>query len=109
MGRETLKDAKRLNQITKFLFDNRRTLTQDDFVNTLRTLSQEVFTYAYDQGWGARNEIYRICANQRRLRMDNDYSEFYDKHTTAVGNVDGTKPILVNQLELFEDLWRDWK
>lgn len=108
MGRETLNDAKRLNQISKFLFDNRKNLTADDFMETLRTFSKEVYSFAYEQGWAGRNEVYRKCATQRRIRMRSDYDEFYNKHVDAVGNVDGTKPILINQLELMEELFYDW-
>jgi len=108
MGRETLNDAKRLNQIRKHLFDNRKNLTEEDFDNLLRTLAKEVYTYAYVSGWEARNDIYRVCATQRRLRMRSDYDELYNKHIDAVGNVDGTKPIILNQFELIEEVFRDW-
>ena len=108
MGRETLKDAKRLNQIIKYLFDNRKSLTEDDFSVTLRKLANEIYSFGYEQGWEGRNELYRQCATQRRIRMRTDYDEFYNKHIDAVGNVDGTKPILINQFELLEELFRDW-
>lgn len=108
MGRETLNNAKRLNQIRKHLFDNRKSHTEEDFEDILRGFAQEIYDYAYSQGWNKRNELYRTCATLRRIRMREDYDDLYNKHIDAVGNVDGTKPIMLKQFEIIEETFRDW-
>ena len=108
MGRETLSNAKRLKQIKKYLFDNRKSLTEDDFSDQIDQLGKEIYEIGFGSGWTRRNEIYRITATQRRIRMRSDYDDFYNEQIAATGNIHGTKQLTTKQLELIEKVWRDW-
>jgi hypothetical protein len=109
MERQSLNDAKKLKQVKKHLFDNRKTLTEDQFSDLIQSLAQEVYAYAYNEGWKARNQITRSCSTARRIRMRQDYSNFHAEQVAAIRDIDGTKPLNLNQLEIIWDkLIRDW-
>lgn len=108
MERETLKDAKRLSQYKKHLFDNRKSLTEESFKDLVEGIAKEVFTFSYGVGWRKRNDLDRITSTQRRIRMRGDFNDIYKEHSEAVGNIHGTKPFTTKQLELIENMIRDW-
>jgi hypothetical protein len=108
MGRETYNNAKRLKQIKKHLFDNRKTLTEEGFADVVDSLAQELFSLGYTKGWEGRNHIYRITSTQRRIRMRKDFDVFYNEQVAAQGNINGTKPLIVKQIEKVENIFRDW-
>lgn len=108
MERETLKDAKRLSQFKKHLFDNRKSLTEESFKALVESIAKETYTYGYMNGWRRRNEIYRITSTQRRIRMRTDFNDMYTEHSEAIGNIHGTKPFTSKQLELIENMIKDW-
>jgi hypothetical protein len=108
MERTTYGNAKRLKQVKKHLFDNRKNLTEEGFADVLDDLAQELFSLGYIKGWDRRNELYRITSTQRRMRMRSDFNEFYNEQVAAQGNTSGTKPLMIKQIENVENIFRDW-
>jgi hypothetical protein len=108
MKRNNIKEATRLRQVKKHLFENRNNLTEERFAELIDTFAGEVYSFAYTSGWNARNIISRAVSTCRRIRMRSDWDEVYSKHTEAIGNVDGTKPFNTHQLELIENIIKDW-
>lgn len=108
MERHNVNEAKRSKQITKYLFDNRKNLTEEQYSNLIEVLKKEIYTFAYASGWHDRNLIQRTASTQRRIRMKSDFDEFYTTHMRAIGNINKTKPLVISQLELVENMIRDW-
>lgn len=108
MGREILNNAKRLKQVKKYLFDNRKTLTEDGFSDVVDSIAKELVSWGYEKGWGARNHVSRITSTLKRIRMRKDFSDLYSLHMEAKGNVEGTKPFTINQLQVIDNLIKDW-
>ena len=108
MERHNVNEAKRSKQITKHLFDNRKSLTEEQHANLIEELKKEVYSFAYASGWHDRNMIQRTASTQRRIRMKADFDEFYMKHMRAIGNVDGTKPLVLGQIQAVQEMIWDW-
>lgn len=108
MERHNVNEAKRSKQITKHLFDNRKNLTEEQYSSLIEELKKEIYAFAYASGWYDRNMIQRTASTQRRIRMKADFDEFYTKHMQSIGYIDNTKPLVLNQLELVENMIRDW-
>lgn len=108
MERHNVNEAKRSKQITKHLFDNRKNLTEEQYVSFIEELKKEIYAFAYSSGWYDRNMVQRTASTQRRIRMKKDFDEFYTKHMQAIGNIDGTKPLVIGQIELVQDMIWDW-
>ena len=108
MKKETLNDAQRLSQFKKHLFDNRKSLTEEQFKNLIESIAKETFKFGFEAGWEKRNELDRTASTQRRIRMRSDFDEMYNEHSEAIGNLHGTKPFTDKQLTLIENMIRDW-
>jgi len=108
MERNSIQEATRLRQVKKHLFENRNTLTEERFKELIDVFAGEVYSFAYTSGWNSRNIISRAISTCRRIRMRSDFDELYTKHTQAISNVDNTKPFNINQLEVIENMIRDW-
>jgi len=108
MEKNNIQEATRLRQVKKHLFDNRKTLSEEEFKEYIDKLASEVYAFGFNAGWQQRNLIDRICSTARRIRMRSEFDEMYTKHMQAISNVDKTKPFTLNQLTLIEDMIRDW-
>ena len=108
MERKNLQEATRLRQVKKHLFENRNTLTEERFKELIDVFAGEVFAFAYSSGWKARNIIDRAASTCRRIRMRSDFDDLYTRHMQAISNVDETKPLNIKQLEIIENMIKDW-
>lgn len=108
MERNNIHEATRLRQVKKHLFENRNTLTEERFKELIDTFAGEVYFFAYSSGWNARNIISRAISTCRRIRQRKDFDELYTKHMQAIGNIDNTKAFTLPQLELIENMIKDW-
>ena len=108
MERNSIQEATRLRQVKKHLFENRNNLSEERFKELIDIFAGEVYSFAYTSGWSARNIISRAISTARRIRQRKDFDEMYTKHMQAIGNVDNTKAFTLPQLELIENMIRDW-
>lgn len=99
-------NSKRLKQITKHLWDNRKSMSEQSFADMLETFTKEFYELGYCRGWKERSRIHRSATTVRRIRTSAAFNELYNEHSTGK-NTDNMKPFTLAQLDFIGEWFKD--